>query len=367
MWSTRIRELALLSLAVLLMAGCAAAPAAKSTERFFWPPLPDLPRVEWLGTYTGAADFKEAGLLASILGEESEIGLISPLYLTADGNGKVYVADQGVRGVLVFDLPGRNVHVIGGPALSGHFGAPTGVALDGDGNIYVGDTFHKKITVFGKDEAIKAVFDLSKELTTIGSIAIDKTRKRIYIPDVRGHKIVVTDMGGRVVQTVGKGRGLKDGEFTYPTSAALDKEGNLVVCDSQNARIQRFTPDGTHMNTFGKRGDAVGELAVIKAAAVDSEGHVYVTDGKGNRVTIFSEKGEVLLVFGGAYSQPVGAPVAPGGFLIPQGIYIDQNDTIYIVDQMNRRFQVFQYMNEKYVREHPVEGVAPAAQQIYQK
>ena len=171
---------------------------------------------------------------------------------------------------------------------------------------------------------------------------------------------MVTDLDGQFLFSFGS-KGDEKGAFNRPLSVAIEADGTIVVCDSFNARIQRFTPQGAFINLFGKRGDGAGEFAIIKGVAVDSAGHIYVTDGKENRVSIFSTTGENLLVFGGKYAQMSTDVIAAGGFLIPQGIYIDQNDRIYIVDQRNRRFQVFQFLNRDYLSRFPV---TPAANTV---
>ena len=97
---------------------------------------------------------------------------------------------------------------------------------------------------------------------------------------------------------------------------------------------------------------------MIKAVAVDSEDHIYVTDGKMNWISIFNSKGESLMVFGQTYAQTEGRKLGIGGFLVPQGIYIDENDRIYIIDQINRRFQIYQYLNQRYLNQFPLEPSA---------
>ena len=55
---------------------------------------------------------------------------------------------------------------------------------------------------------------------------------------------------------------------------------------------------------------------------------------------VFDQLGRLLLFFGDA------GP-APGRFAMPAGVYVDRRDRVYVVDQMNRRVQVFQYLGKK--------------------
>lgn len=356
-----LRNLFLIAV-LFVCAGCVSAPQVK--QRFFWPPPPDTPRIEWLGAYQGQSDLKTSGLIGAVIGEEETVSLSRPTFITADSSGKIYVSDFMLKSVIVFDMPARSVHPLGS---NGTFEQPTGVAVDGQDNLYVGDMKTKKILVFDRNEKPLNVIDLSGNLQSIGSIAIDKSRNRLLVPDVKGNKVLVYDLTSRAVLFIfgANGvveKGVETDSFNFPTAVTVDGAGNILVCDSMNARIVRFTPEGKFISQFGRRGDGVGDFNMIKAVAVDSEGHIYVTDSKSNRISIYNEEGQVLLVFGGAYSlKGPGSEVKPGGFLLPNGIYIDSNDRIYIVDQYNSRFQLFQYVTEKYLRENPITEQMPAA------
>lgn len=350
----------ILTILFSICTGCVSSPQVR--ERYFWPPPPDTPKIEWLGAYQGQADLKKPGLVDLVVGESDDIGLGKPTFITADGNGKVYVSDFRLKTVMVFDMKAKNVHALG----NGLFEQPTGLAVDGQGTLYAADHKTRKVLVFDRDEKPLSVIDLSSNVKSIGSIAIDKVRNRLIIPDIKGNQVVVYDLASRAVLFVLGGASAEKGSeaisFNFPTSVAVDGTGTILVCDSMNASIARFTSDGKFVSRFGRRGDGVGDFNMIRAVSVDTEGHIYVTDSKANRISIHNEKGEVLLVFGGAYSlKGVGSEVTPGGFLLPNGIFIDQNDTIYIVDQYNSRFQVFQYITEKYLKEHPVTEQMPAA------
>lgn len=345
-------KIALAALLVAWLSGCAAPPVK---ERLFWPTFPDEPRIEWLGAYRNQNDFPVTGfkkLVGSIAGEEEPVKFVKPIGIYGDGEGKVYVADLGRREVLVYDLVNYDLHVFGGTKATGVFQEPMGIAQDGAGSFYIVDSGSKKVLVFDREENALRAIDLTKVTTRPVGIALDRGRGRIIVVDVTGHKLEFLDLQGNHLFSRGK-RGGEDGEFNFPTAVALMRNGNIVVADSMNTRVQLLDPDGKFIRKFGRRGDSPGEFQIPKGIAVDSEDHIYVTDGKGNNIGIFSEQGDYLLTVGGTYAAEL--RMAPGGFLIPQGIAIDGKDTIYVVDQMNYRFQVFQYMNERYRKEHPVE------------
>lgn len=342
-------------LCAAVLSACASTQTAEK-KRYFWPPLPGEPRIEWIGTYSSAADIKTAGpsLFNQIVGETETIGLERPLAIAADSKGRVFITDNETVTTYIFDFKQQNVTALGGESLAGVVRHLTGVAVDALDNIYISDASSRKVHVVSPDNQVIKVLDLSKHMSHIGKFAIDKTRNRLILPDLKENKIVVTDLDGNHLLSFGK-RGDADGEFNLPQGVSVEKDGTIVVADSFNARIQRFTPQGEFKSKFGRRGDGPGEFAIIKGVAVDSEDHIYITDGKLNLFSIFSNNGDFLLNIGGTFASTAGAKMAIGGFLVPQGIYIDQNDRIYIVDQMNRRFQVYQYLNDQYRAQFPVQ------------
>jgi len=346
---------------LLIMAGCASAPEVK--RRYFWPPLPDEPKIEWVGAYRSKLDMPRTPyekFMASFLGLPEAISLNRPLGIVSDGADRVFVSDIVNPSVLVFDFKKRDVTYLGGGGQDGpgRFNHPSGLAIDRENNLYVCDSADKRIYVFSPGEKLLRTIDISKITAQPVGLALDNERKRLLVGDVRLQVVRVLDLEGKPLFTIGmEGGGDKDGAFLFPGMMAVMKNGNIVVADSMNARIQIFDPDGKFIRKFGRRGDSPGDFQLIKGVAIDSENHIYITEGKAHVVYIFSENGEYLLSMGGAYTSD--AIAAPGGFLIPQGIYIDGKDTIYVVDQMNRRFQIFQYMNERYLKEHPVQTEIP--------
>ena len=351
----RLIRMVLLFAAVLLLCSCVSSqPIAK--KRMFWPSPPEPPRYEWVGFYSNSADMHEGEVKSwygSIVGEEVSHTLQRPMSVASDGRGNVYVTDSEGGNAYRFDFNNKRVDKFGGKAYGDSIGQVNGVAVDAAGNAYVSDSRKRKIFVVTPQNEPLKVIDVSASTEFIGKFAIDNTNGHIVLTDLKKHQIVITDMDGKQIRSFGK-RGDGAGEFNLPVAVAIEKDGGIVVADSLNARIQRFTSKGDFVSKFGRRGDSPGDLSLIKGVAVDSEGHIYVTDGKDHRVTVFSTKGELLIVLGGIFAQTLGSRLAAGGFLVPQGIFIDQNDRVYVADQLNKRIQVFQYLSDGYLAKYPL-------------
>jgi len=172
-------------------------------------------------------------------------------------------------------------------------------------------------------------------------------------------KVGVFDISGKPLFSFGK-FGELDGELNRPTSVTINHKSEVIVGDTMNARIQVFNKDGKFLRKFGQRGDSGADFQVLKGVAVDTQDNIYVTDAKANQIKIFNSKGEYLLSFGTAHSVTHTLREAPGGFLLPQGIHIDDNNSIFIADQANVRFQVFKYIGDEAAKSEQPAG-APAA------
>lgn len=339
---------------VLLVCGCAETVPSKT--RYFWPRLPDRPRVEWLGAYGSQLDLPATSgrkFKRVLVGEDAPISFATPMDIKSDGKGRVFVADPGGPAVYVYDTSLNEVRFFPRRRDEVRLRQPISIALDEDGSLYVADRWLGIVLVYGPDEEFRGIISFKGRVGKLVAIAVDKERKRLLVADTSDHRIKVFSLDGEFRFQFG-GQGEGDGQFNYPIAINVNRAGEILVADAMNARIQVFDGSGVFQRKFGKRGSGIGDFQLIKGVATDSDGNVYVTDGRTHRVLIFSKEGEFLLPLGGMYSIST-RKVAPGGFVVPQGIDVDQNDTIYVVDQMNRRFQVFQYLTEEYLRRHPLE------------
>ena len=119
-----------------------------------------------------------------------------------------------------------------------------------------------------------------------------------------------------------------DGEFHLPHGIVLDGQGRVLVCDRENHRIQVFTQNGEHLETWtGFRQPT--------ALAMGPDGHVYVSELQ-HRVTVLDSGGKVLARWGGESSRE------PGRFVAPHGIAVDSRGDVYVGEVLEgKRVQKF--------------------------
>ena len=329
--------------ASLLLPSAAVAQSLTATSEkrsLVWPPAPEPTRIEYLQSFGRARDF---GWKRSLwrrfvdwaMNETDPSLLRRPFAMVVDSQGRLIIADIGSNEVKIFDAKKKSVKALRG--FKGKaFGAPVCLTLDGDDNIYVGDSASGYVLKYSPQ---------GKFLTFIGgeegafkrpaSIAFNPLNHQLYILDTVRPRVFAYSEDGRMVLKFGA-RGTAPGEFNYPTFLALDPRGNIYVNDTLNFRIQVFSPDGKYLSQFGEAGDGSGSINRPKGMAFDSEGHLYISEALFSTVQIFDPRGQYLLSFGESGR-------AAGEFYIPAGIAIDAADHIYVADPFQSRIEVFQY------------------------
>ena len=124
--------------------------------------------------------------------------------------------------------------------------------------------------------------------TSYGEIALD-----IGQPGAGGDASIAREHGGirRVSQPVGR--------FNRPTGVCVDKDGDVYVADWRNDRIQKFSPDGRFLASYGERGDGDGQFNRPADVAVDRGGYIYVADWGNERVQVLDGEGRFLASYRG--------------------------------------------------------------------
>ena len=195
------------------------------------------------GQYLGGFGVKGSG--------EGELDM--PWGITIDNEGDVYVADWNNHRVQKYSTDGTHlltfgsgkrtgISVDGGTPYSHTYQShvavnpkdlnhPTGVAVDGDGDVYVVDWMNERVVIFDDKAAPVATLrgdasGLSKwaEMSVAANPDMEKARRRVKTPEIQNY-------------------------FRMPLACTFDQASNrLLVCDSARSRIQIYHKDGEYMD-----------------------------------------------------------------------------------------------------------------------
>jgi DNA-binding beta-propeller fold protein YncE len=198
--------------------------------------------------------------------------------MAIDANGKIYAFHRAEPPIVEIDPGGRILKRWG----EGMFVWPHGIRVDRDGFLWLTDG-----------------------------------RAR----DGKGQQVFKMTPDGKVVMTLGTKGVAGDGPETFNgvCDVAIGRNGDIFVADGHvNARVVKFSKDGKFIKAWGSKGTGHGQFDLPHAIVIDRRGRVLVADRSNNRIQIFDQDGAYL----DEWTQ----------FGTPSGMFIADDDTLYVVD-----------------------------------
>ncbi len=310
--------------------------------------------------------------------------LNAPVSVAIDAGGNFYIADNQ-NNVVRKVSPGGIIRTVagngtagysgdGGPAIAAKLNRPSGVALDGSGNLYIAEIENnvvRKVTVSGiistvaghytgtlgaysGDGAAATIADLSGPT----HIAIDGSGN-LYIADLFNNVIRKVNTAG-IISTVagnyygslgsysGDGGSATNAYIHGPDGVAVDAIGNIYIADEQNNVIRKVntagiisTIAGNHALGGGYNGDGVAATAAQMyfpdGIACDGSGNLYITDRVNNRIRMVNSLGIISTIAGIGFSSSFGdgGPATDAGLNNPSDVSLDGMGNLYIADANN--------------------------------
>lgn len=86
--------------------------------------------------------------------------------------------------------------------------------------------------------------------------------------------------------------------FISPAGIACDRAGNMLVAEKARNRLVVLSPDGTILRAFGRHGKEQGQFRGPHGVSVDSRGRIIITDTMNSRIQVFDPDGNFLFMFG---------------------------------------------------------------------
>jgi len=319
-----------------------------------------------LATYDYVSVFAGSGAQGSTNGTGNAAAFKYPIGIATDVQGNVYVCDAANNLIRQITPDGTVSTYAGsgiagssnGPAASASFNNPTGIAVDAQGNVYVGDEGNymiRKITPGGMVSTLAGSgtpgsadgTGTAASFNHPRGLAID-AQGDVYVADYYNNLIRKITAAGVVSTFAGNGTaGSANGvgtaaSFNQPIGVATDIKGNIYVADGQNHLVRKITPAGV-VSTFagsGSNGAADGTGAAASfglpvSVTTDVTGNVYVADMTNNAIRKITSLGVVTTLAGGTSGFAVGIGTQ-AKFNLPQGIAADNQGNLYISDYLNQ-------------------------------
>ncbi|MBA7702314.1 hypothetical protein ES703_111078 [subsurface metagenome] len=219
--------------------------------------------------------------------------------LSIDSQDRVYILSRSAHPVMVFDREGNLLTSWGEEFFKRAHGSYSGP----DDSVYCTDDVNHTVSKFTPEGKLLQVLGNKNQPSDTG-----------YVQHSDLHESLATIKHGGP-------------PFNRPTGIALSPSGEIYVSDGYgNARVHKFTPDGTLLFSWGEPGNAPGQFSLPHSIWVDKRERVWVADRENNRIQIFDARGEFL-------SQWT-------DLSHPTDIFIDDEETVY-VSELSRRVSIF--------------------------
>ncbi|MBF0408030.1 MAG: IPT/TIG domain-containing protein [Candidatus Riflebacteria bacterium] len=266
----------------------------------------------------------------------------NPNWVHLDATGTIYIADTSNNRIQLLNSQGQFVSELGevGGGL-GQYKDPASV-LYSDGIIYVTDMNNSRVQLVTPQNAfLKAIVPDTSGLNTLPTrLKVDSERNLVYVvdtgdPDTNPESSInVFDTSGNFIRKLGS-FGSGAGQFKFPRGVTVDRNGNVYVADSKNARIQKFNSEGVFLKKWGAFGTGDGQFSLLQQVAADPTGeYIYSVDSNSSQVQKFTSDGAFVFKFGTTGN-------GDSQFNHPSDITVDSSGNVYVVDTDNHRVQKF--------------------------
>ncbi|HUR10308.1 MAG TPA: NHL repeat-containing protein [Flavitalea sp.] len=271
----------------------------------------------------------------------------------AQGNAKLL-------NVIVSTLAGGSVGFADGTGTNARFFSLRGVTVDSSGNVYVADTYNHRIRKI----------DTAGYVTTVAGaglnggfadgpgnvamflyptdVAIDRLGN-IYVCDQANHKIRKIDTARNVTTMAGSTQGFANGngaaaQFDAPGSLTVDQNLNVFVGDNRNYKVRKIDPTGnvtTYAGSTPGYTDGIWSSAQFNypaGIAVDKEGNVYVADFFNYKIRKIDILRNVT-TFAGTTAGTADGNATTAQFSSPVAVDVDRDGNVYVADQNTHRIR----------------------------
>jgi uncharacterized protein (TIGR03437 family) len=265
------------------------------------------------------------GFISTVVGNSITDLIQTPAAIALDAVGTLYIADRSSNQIRRLPVNGTMSVIAGnggdagdsgdgGPALQAQFHGPSGLTIDGFGNV----------------------------------IVVDMTNNRVRKVMPSGN--VAAFAGTGVPGYLGNFSNALDAQFFVPTSACTGPGGSVYIADTGNHMLRKVTVDGTisavagigYEGYTGDGGPALNaRLKSPRGCAVDSAGNIYIADMANHAVRMVTTDGNIYTIAGNGTAgfSGDGGPSQQAVLHLPYAVAVDAQGNVYVADTGNNRIR----------------------------
>jgi sugar lactone lactonase YvrE len=341
-----------------------------------------VPAARTISTHAGNGVYGSAGDGGAAVDAE----LASVAQVAADHQGNVYIADgvnSKVRRVspsgIITTVAGtgtRGFSGDGGPAIDAELNSPIGMTVDASGNLYIADAGNSRVRRVSPSGIITTVAGTGTygfsgdggpaadaQLRFPSGVAVDASGN-LYIVDAQDNRVrrvtpngtISTFAGTGTYGFSGDGGPASDADLRFPYGVAVDAIGNVYIADTDNYRLRKVSRSGIIFTIAGGGGGcellpggvfnsnarcpAINAYLRTSSVALDSDGYVYINDTAPghNQVRMVSPFGTISGFAGSGFGfSGDGGPAINAQLMFPSAVAADGAGNVYIADNGNNR------------------------------
>ncbi len=215
-----------------------------------------------------------------------------------------------------------------------YFSYPSAVDIDKRGNICILDSHNERVLLFSPSGNLISAWgeygqvDWENKGGMQGpeGLAFDRDGN-VVVADTQNHRVHIFDSEGDLIRSLGE-NGTGDGQFQCPKGVAVDPANRIWVSDTGNNRLQVFSSDGTFIQAYGSEGSGEGQLRSPLGLHIDSDA-IYTADSGNHRIQKWDLSGQFLMAFGAQEGSD-------GQLDSPFAVAADGDGNLYVVDAKDR-------------------------------
>jgi sugar lactone lactonase YvrE len=273
-------------------------------------------------------------------------GLLSPFGIAVDGSGKLYVADVDNMSVDIY-TPGE--HGAFSLSASQQASVPVAVALDTNANVYVVEQGDALAVVDQENDlnlpdldaylVFEGGTNLSTVLETVSGPSVNLGQPTGIALDGSGNIYVASpEIFSINIYPSGSGAAVAPSNTispdVIPFGLAFDGKGNLYATDTQDNEVSVMEP-GDFAQIASLTNDQTTQLDQPAGIALDGNGNIYIANQASDAITIYPAESS------GSVAPSVVISGANTGLAFPSGIVLDGNGNIYVSNKANDSITVY--------------------------